>query len=84
MIPKMTETELIRWFSSELTRYKTTSSKKAYLTRCKKDADIYVNELLAQREAKRPYLYGEPVTFMRIADAKREARVIEAFQKLLS
>ena len=69
----MTYSEYKASYSEDLSNYKTTASKKAYLTRCKKQVEELLNDI---RTNVSGWLYGEPVTAARLYDVKRELEAI--------
>jgi len=48
------------YYTSELKNYKTNSSKKAFLTRSKKQCEEHLNDINICLKNDRPMLYGEP------------------------
>lgn len=70
------------FYSEELQKYKTTASKKAFLTRSKKEA----SEFLADQEksySRAGYLHGLRVTRIHLRETKNEIRTIEQLYKKL-
>tara|TARA_R110002020_G_C16041584_1_gene753767 strand:+ start:271 stop:513 length:243 start_codon:yes stop_codon:yes gene_type:complete len=56
----MTTTELKTFYTETLEEYKTISSKKAFLTRQKKECQEHLEDINEVLNHARPMLYGEP------------------------
>ena len=56
----MTTTELKTFYIETLEEYKTISSKKAFLTRAKKECQEHLEDINEVLNHERPMLYGEP------------------------
>jgi hypothetical protein len=75
------------YYKAELATKKTNASKKGFLTKSEKAVQSHLNDLLeAKKEGahgnmKYAYLYGEPVTHIRISRVKTELKVIQNLKK---
>jgi len=56
----MTTTELKTFYTETLEEYKTISSKKAFLTRQKKECQEHLEDINEALQDIRPMLHGEP------------------------
>lgn len=72
---------LYEFYSEELTKKKTTSSKKAFLTRCKKEVEGHHKDLMESGFGG--WLHGEIVTHARVQRVRNEIQVITNFYKQL-
>lgn len=75
-------------YRTELESKKTIASKKAFLTRSKKQVESYLKDMLEiwekyNRDKNRAYYLGEQVTPFRIVNVKTELKVISNLQKQL-
>lgn len=77
------------YYKSELATKKTTAAKKGFLTKTHKELSEHLKDLLAGQKKgatggmKYAYLYGEPITAMRISKIKTEIKVVENLRKQL-
>lgn len=79
---------ILDFYNEELSRKKTNSSKKAFLTKSKNSLESHLKDLKAglnepKGNMKFNYLYGEPITHIRISKIVTEIKVIENLQKQL-
>ncbi len=75
--------ETISYYTDELNRFKTVSSKKAFLTRSKKDVQEYIDDLnwALNREGR---LYGESVHQGLVWNQEDELMLIEKLYNKLT
>ena len=68
--------ETINYYTEELNRFKTVSSKKAFLTRSKKEVQEYINDLNRALDG-RGWLLGERVHQGQVWEQEDELKLIE-------
>lgn len=71
--------ELLKFYNEELEKKKTTSSKKAFLTKSEKQTEEHLKDLEEHKISG--WLYGERVTNTRIARVKAELKLIMDFKQ---
>jgi len=64
------------FYTSELKTYKTNSSKKAFLTRSKKECEEHLNDINICLKNARPMLHGEPKHYGHAMEMEDEVRLI--------
>jgi hypothetical protein len=73
--------DIVKFYKEEIAARKTPASKKAYCTKQIKAAKEHLDDLLKYKKPrsgmKWGYLHGEPITSLRIINAKTELRVLE-------
>jgi len=69
------------FYTEELKNYKTSSSKKSFLTRSRKECQEHLKDIDWALTHDRPMLYGEP---MHYGHAMEQEREIEFINKLYS
>ena len=74
--------DIVEFYTSEIEKYKTSSAKKAYLTRSKKECVEHLNDLRAA-VWRTGWLHGERVTVERIMDTKEEINAINSIYQEL-
>ena len=67
------------FYTEELKNYKTSSSKKSFLTRSRKGCEEYLQDINAALKMERPMLYGDP---MHMGHAMSVEREIDFINKL--
>ena len=81
-LPILSRTEIQNYFTEELNSYITVSSKKAFLTRSRKDAEAYHDDLVKAYNGC-GWLHGERVSIVDIQDQVTELSVInQLYSKL--
>ncbi len=87
MLPKKTNTmitqETISYYTDELNRFKNVSSKKAFLTRSKKEVQDYIKDLNWALDG-RGWLHGERVHQGIVWAQEDELRLIEKLYNKLT
>ncbi len=77
--------ETINYYTDELNGFKTVSSKKAFLTRSKKEVQDYIDDLRWALDGKHTgWLHGERVYQDNIHNQKRELMIIEKLYNKLT
>ena len=78
-----TLSETSSYYIEELANYKTASSKKAFLTRSRKDVEEYHDDLVRAYGTSVRMLYGERVNRIDIVMAVEEIKIINNLYKTL-
>jgi hypothetical protein len=75
--------ETVNYYTDELNRFKTASSKKAFLTRSKKEVQDYIDDLNWALDG-RGWLHGERVYQDHVWNQEDELRLIEKLYNKLT
>ena len=75
--------ETVNYYTDELNRFKTVSSKKAFLTRSKKEVQEYIDDLNWALDG-RGWLHGERVYQDHVWNQEDELRLIEKLYNKLT
>jgi len=75
--------ETVNYYTDELNRFKTVSSKKAFLTRSKKEVQDYIDDLNWALDG-RGWLHGERVYQDHVWNQEDELRLIEKLYNKLT
>jgi len=76
--------EKAKWYYiTELDNYKTTSSKKAFLTRSRKEQEVWHDDLVWAYNRSNRMLHGESVSLADVKHAWSELKIINEIYKTL-
>lgn len=76
--------DTVDYYTEEIKNYSTTSSKKAFLTRSKKDVQSYLEDLRWALSTESQMLHGEYVHVGQVWEQEDEIRFIEKLYNKLT